>query len=357
MAGPIDYDKAKEILEGALGLAKSGEALPITWLSHARSVFHLDAKTWTPAFATLLLAKAANDEIDTLSLKIEAGNPSTYSARGLCHSVVVPAAQQHGFSIRNTGREPLNNQPFFRYDRIDKIDRVRNPGDREFFLEVAKSANELSPDAAFRALAAFLREALDVTAAAKRVKARTEGLTEFGARIAVEDFLRFDAPDRPHRLQAFAAACVDLVFDDVATRRINDPSRDLPGDVHAVVNGVTVLAVEVRGKTVSLADLASFATACESAGIGRAIVFVDAAGQQEFEVHDPVHDRPLPHIQLAVFTSASRLLADTLLWSRLSIGEAIQAFSRGLLDRLRAIEVSPLTLEEWTRAVAVARSR
>jgi SacI restriction endonuclease len=105
----IDHQDAERVLLEALAVAKSTATLPIAWLSYTRTVFGLASKTWTPALGTLLLAKAVCEDADALSLKAEPSDPRAYSARGLCHAVLVPAAVQHGFSIRNTGREPLNN--------------------------------------------------------------------------------------------------------------------------------------------------------------------------------------------------------------------------------------------------------
>lgn len=353
----IDYSIAEHVLEEAIALAKSDARLPVEWRSHARAVFELEAKTWTPAFATLLLAKATDDQLDTMSLKAEKGSPNAYSARGLCHKILVPAAVEHGFSIRNTGREPLNNQPFFRYDRIDKIDRVRNPADREYFVDLAEQANKLAAAEATRALAAFLREALAIAAAARNIVVKTKGLTPDGARVAVQDFLRFDAPDRPHRLQAFAAACLGLLYEDVRTRRINDPSRDLPGDVHAVSGRTIEVAMEVRGKMVTASDLSTFVTACESASVSRAVMFVDSPHQIELGAHIAANNRFVPTTYVAAFTSAAGLLAEVLLWSKLPLYGAVEAFSETFLSRLREIEVTVPTLEEWSRAVAIAQGR
>src|SRR5690554_4576247 len=94
----IDKQQAAGILREALAVAKSDAHLPITWTSYTRTVFALDAMTWTPALATLLLAKATNGDVDTLSLKNDKTNPHSYSARGLCHDVIVPAAVEHHFS-------------------------------------------------------------------------------------------------------------------------------------------------------------------------------------------------------------------------------------------------------------------
>lgn len=353
----FDYAAAQQLLLESLALAKAGTNLPVEWISHAKTVFALEHKTWTPALATLLLAKATDERADTLSIKAEANNPNAYSLRGLGHKIIVPAALEHNFSIRNTGREPLNNQPFFRYDRIDKIDRVRKSEDLSYFLEIAKNANLLSADEAKVALAAFLKVALDVNAKAQRVKVKTDGLTPVGVRIAAEDFLRYDATDRPQRLQAFAAACLDLLFDEVKTRRINDPSRDFPGDVHALKDSTVVLAMEVRGKAVSQADFFSFAHSCANTGLHRAVMFVDAPQQTNLDARAISREAGLEEVQIEVFECAADLLLSTLLWAHLPQEKAIEAFSQRLLTRLREIEVSVPTLEEWTRAVAVAQAK
>lgn len=354
----ISNEEAQQVLLGALAVAKTDASLPIAWTSYTRTVFALDAMTWTPALATFLLAKATNDEIDTLSLKIDKENESSYSARGLCHGVIVPAAVAHGFSIRNTGREPMNNNPFFRYERIDELERTRNPEDKAIFLEVATAANHLDREGAFQALAAFLREALAKTAAARKVSVKTKGLTSSGARIAVEDFLRNDAKDRPQRLQAFAAACVELMqFSYVKTRRINDPSRDFPGDVQAMIEESAILAMEVRGKTVSHAELVSFIGECAAAGVHRAVMFVDAAGQKSLDPRKATWAANAPEVLVMVFETASQLLESALLWPAEPVEKTVTAFSQNLLRRLQEIEASQSTLEEWARAVSVAQSR
>src|SRR5690606_32640151 len=189
-----------------------------------------------------------------------------------------------GFSLRTTGHEPLNNQPWFRYNRIAEFERVKVRKDYEYFLEVAKRADLLSENQALLALAAFVRVALEEAAKVKAVVLKATGLTSESVRIAAEDFLRSDATDRPQRLQAFAAACLDLSHADVRSRRINDPSRDFPGDVHAYVGDKPILALEVRGKPVSITEFASFADACEAAGVRRAMLFVDSPQHRPIEL-------------------------------------------------------------------------
>lgn len=365
---PITLSKTRAFatLRRSLDIARSDAPLPVEWIAHARAIYKLDGMTWTPAYGTILLAKAVDERVDVLSLKANTTPPSpyAYSARGLCHEVLVPAAIEHGFSIRNTGREPLNNSPFLSASRIEEIElRAKNQEDFRFFRGVVERVSTLSASDAAEALAAFLREAIAVAGIATSVKVKADGLDARGVENAVCDFLRPDAQDRPRRLQAFAAACLDLSFTDVRSRRLNDPSRDFPGDVHVVMNGAITLAFEVRGKSVTVSDLASFARACDVAGVGRAVMFVDApisgadAQRADLLKYATVPNELLPATQMSVMPGASQLLAASLLWANTSLEEAIMAFSTHFLERLREIGVKLPTLEEWSRAVAVSRGR
>ncbi|WP_423058128.1 restriction endonuclease, SacI family [Brevibacterium linens] len=358
MSVTVSKPKARKILREAIDLARSDSTLPVEWTSHTRAVFELEEMTWTPAFATILLAKSVEENIDALSLKAkpQTPNPRAYSARGLCHSVIVPAAVEYGFSIRNTGSEPLNNSPFVSAARIEDIEnRAKKRTNFTYFYDVAKRANELPAEEAFLALAAFLREALSVAARINSIIVKTNGLTASGVRVAVNDFLRLDADDRPRRLQAFAAACLDLVFDEVKSRRLNDPSRDFPGDVHAVLEESIGMAVEVRGKAVSATAAAAFARKCAAAGIDRAVLFVDAANQEVLDSREIAASSGMENSNITIFEDSISILESALMWTSYEISSAVKILSERVLRRLREIEVSTQTLQEWTRAIAVAQ--
>lgn len=353
----IDFDEAREILAMAVEDSKRHPGLPVEWVSHSRTVLDLESKTYTAALATLLLAKATNANVDTLSIKVT-DDARSYSIRGLGHQVVVPGAIEHGFTLRVTGREPLNNQPWFRYNRIDEFERVRVRSDYEYFLEVARRANDLGAEEARLALAAFLKVSIERLAKVKVVSIKPGSLTAEGMRIAVEDFLRADAQDRPGRLQAFAAACLDLLHDDVRARRLNDPSRDFPGDVHSYSAGVPILAVEVRGKPVSESEVDGYMEACHASGIDRAAILVDSAMHRPIDLSRLTSD---PYrrgiIQLMLFESAGDLLEQCLAWTSSSSAFGASKLAERALDRLREIESKKSTLDEWVRAVALVQSR
>src|SRR5688572_12931091 len=108
----------------ALALASSSADLPPEWLERARKVGRAPSKTFVAMLGTALLAKATDPRVDPFSLKTRRFRNS-YSARSLCKDVLVPCAVDAGVHLGTTGREPLNNQPFFRHERVGPDMHVR----------------------------------------------------------------------------------------------------------------------------------------------------------------------------------------------------------------------------------------
>lgn len=347
----VSNSSANEVLERAVTIAQSNADLPAEWLEAARSVFRLSAKTYTPALGTLLLAKATDSTVDALSIKATGENG--YSIRTLGHNVLVPASVRYGFSIRTTGREPLNNQPFFRYEHMREIDRVLNKEQFDVFLTIAKRANKLPGDATLFALAAFLRVAFNETNKVSKIVLKEGDLSAAGIENATANFLRQSAPERPRRLQAFAAACLDLGHYDVRSRRINDPSRDVPGDVQAYWNDAPYLSMEVRGKAVPETEISAFAESCFRAGISRVIIFVDWRGHEHIEPSEVTSQTVQnEHVLLSIFESCRDLVREALTWADLPLLAATAHLRERVFERLSEIESMPETLQDWASLVA-----
>lgn len=149
-------------------MAQSGQELPSEWIKRTETVACFEEKTCLVALGTGLLATATDDTVDPLTLKSRAGNRA-YSARGLAHEVLVPASVEFGFDLRTTGREPLNNQPFFHSDRVDAMPRVKHPEEIRQLVECLEAVHYLREEEAVQALAAFLRQRLVAAAAATAV--------------------------------------------------------------------------------------------------------------------------------------------------------------------------------------------
>lgn len=346
----ISQMAARERLDEAFAWAESAGSVPETWKEFAEQTFRMTSKTYTTALGTALLARATDASVDPLSIK-EAYGPNTYSIRTLGHEVLVPAARRLGFSIRNTGREPLNNQPFFRYDHMTTIDRVRDRNAHAQFVAGVTKISRLDRNQALAALTAFLRVAI---AEAQRIETFVidrEELTVQDVVAAVTVFLE-ERDDRPRRTQALAAAAFDVTHNDVRSRRLNDPSRDYPGDVQAFEDDRPILAAEVRAKNVPPTEVEGFVSACRSADIDRAFMIVLW----------PSH-RPLPRerlcqsaldeygVFLTIIEEVEDLLFDIFGWSDMSMNKALESFAKAVLDRLQEIEAKPETLSSWVALI------
>ena len=347
----IDQRVARRVLEQALDWALSDRPVPAFWTNVTQRMQAAPSKTYTPALGTALLAKAVDPRVDALSIK-DAHADNTYSLRTLGHGVLVPAAVEYGFDLRNTGREPLNNQPFFRYDHMDTIDRVL-PGARASLNELREALRTLnlqSQAEAFAGLAAFLRVRIAL------VEHRHQVLPEIAVPtdrlIEILNIFLDENIERPRRTQALAAAAFDLIFDAVATRKLNDPSRDFPGDVQAFIGRIPIMAAEIRAKAVPASEVRGFVSAVGRAGVSRCFLVVIHPS------HTPLARSQLLRwawsergVVLTIVESSEELVRTVLGWSRLPVEEALERFPGAGQHRLHEIECTPATLERWTSLV------
>ena len=110
----IDKSLATKILEKevAASLVDRGSA---SWRKLVEKLEHAcgsENLTFFAALATAMLAKATDPAVDVYALKAGASERGS-SARGLCQHVLAAYAPRLGIDLGVTGREPLNNQPFF----------------------------------------------------------------------------------------------------------------------------------------------------------------------------------------------------------------------------------------------------
>jgi hypothetical protein len=349
MALIVDAVEARRRLEEAVQMARDQNvSLPAEWITRTKQIGSSPSRTHTAMLGTALLAKATDDRVDPLALKATSGERA-YSARSVGHKVLAPAAVEFQFHLGATGPEPLNNQPFFRYDRVDKMERVLGPA-RPATVElvsILRLLDELDRDQALLALAAFLRVRIEVAAEVQR--SQTEHVDwDIDALIQSTSQYLDEDPESGRRGQAFVAAVLDLVYDDVRTGRINDPSRRAPGDVRVLSGGRIILGAEVRQKPVSATDILRFAAALDSADIRRGMVAALAPDQPALSREDLVRTAwSRSNVLLTVLCRPAEVFMGALLWGNRPLNDQLIDFPARMLERLAELEVSKLGQETW----------
>ena len=344
----LDYDVSRARFDEALALAQSKKPLPSGWLERTRKVGQSPSKTFVAMLGTALLAKATNPKVDPFALKVR-NIPTAYSARSLCKDVLVPRAVEAGVHIGTTGREPLNNQPFFRHERVGPDMKVR-PFVRphlDYLCECLAAMKTLSRGEALMALAAFLRIRIQEgpRKAAPLVVERALGVPDLATKAT--DFIS-DNPENGKRGQALVAACLDLVFDDVQTTRVYDPSRHWPGDVVVLTQKTIVLAVEVKQRPATETEIIQFAERSAQMGVHRAIAALLDPGQEILHVDATCEEAWRRFdVHLSVLGDAAAVVHAALTWTSRPLDKALAELPQRMASRLEELEVSPEGLARW----------
>ncbi|MFH8988540.1 restriction endonuclease, SacI family [Streptomyces sp. NPDC017940] len=353
MGVTIQKTEAENVLRAAYESASMGGDFPEEWTLLAKTLREDDApKTYTAALVTELLARSCDEQIDPQSIKMKYGD-RCFSLRSLCHGVVVPLSSALGFDLGATGPEPINNQPFFRYQHFSEIDAVL--GKARPYLERLRSAlakvdeEDYSTAEAFAALAAVLTVCIAV--AEKRRRVTVGGaIVEASLISATQDFVT-SGSDVPRKLQACVAAGLDMAYGEVISRRVNDPSRDLPGDVQVISNGEPLLTVEVRGKKVTVEALDQFVGKAAYAGFRRVALMVDAVAHASLVMTDEsILELERKYACLVkVNENVSSFLRDVFIWSARDTHSILSSFPEALYRRMVEIEVRDAEIERWVR--------
>jgi len=345
---PEVESKAEEILQRALSLelgeGTEWEEIQTRWRDCAREVWSLRYKPAPTLLGTSLLARALWKDSDPFSLKIEADS-GTYSARSLAHNVLLPFLARHGIGLKDVGPEPLNNQPFFRFDSVRKINlkRAKYPKDITRLKRVLRKIRGLSSEEAVVALSAFLQVAKEKESS-KGVAAPLESDVSFPDLIKAVRALLSLYPEGGKSAQAVVAAGVKTLYpysQVEALSRVNDPGRHYPGDVSLVSKSrdheSVVLAVEARGKAVSPDDALIFARQAGEKGVRKALI-VDLSSDQE-QVRFDQGALQNHGVLLMVVSGVSLFLHLVVELSPLEKSAAVRRFVKSLLHELQGLGV------------------
>lgn len=350
----LDLKLAEQAFYRALELAQSDARLPSEWFERTQRVSQARAKTYVPMLGTALLAKATDDRVSALSLKESAGH-NAYSARGPGHAVLVPLCVTEGISLRTTGREPLNNQPFFRYDRISKSMKIRstNQVDFDYLVETLEEADFLRNGDALNALAAFLRVRLLDPASSgvpriANVSDAGESVARLAALHAAED------SEGGRRGQALVAAALDLLSEHVLTRRVNDPSAAIPGDV---IVGVAESGIvrEVKQRYIADHEIRQLVERASEAGWSKVAVDALVANHPVLAEDDLRRFAASRGVLLEIGHDAAALIRRCMANSTLSAMDAASTFATQYARRMAEIECHVDGIQQWVSSVSASQ--
>jgi hypothetical protein len=336
-----------EVLERAVIVAESGTEVPEIWLSRTQRIADCPSKTYIAALGTALLAKATDPAIDTLTIKSKAG-PNAYSMRGVA-KVLVEKSRTYGYHLGRSGPEPLNNQPWFGSDRVDRIENLRadvQPFHRDM-VRFLTELNSATADEALGALAAFLRLRLEFGEEERRAAASlvVEASEDMAALIEALGVFLTNDPEGGRKGQALVAALLDLAHEEVSLAPINDPTGL---DVTVSEEGRILLGFEVKQKPVVEATALHLAEEARLLDVDKAILVVLAPDQrpldrQRIRIQALVEYRVL----VGVWESLSELVASVALQAPLSAAEFAAEVPRAYLRRMQEHGVSPAGQQYW----------
>lgn len=344
----IDKRRAREIFGRAFRIAQSGNDVPEEWLERTRHLSGSPSKTFIPMLGTALLAKATNRFVDALSLRASESHKS-YSARSLAKDVLVPCAKESRLNIATTGAEPLNNQPFLRADRVS-LDLKVTDNARPFFEYLHRSleaADFLEGDTALMALAAFMRARLELVPIPEDWGASLD-VSLIDAGRAIRHF--HESHSEGGRVgQALVCAALDGFFDDVRTRKVNDPSNKVPGDVGVWNEGRLVIAGEVKQRPFKEHEIRQFGERLRAAKVYRGFVAALAQGNEPLATETLVADMYQRHgVIFRLYAGVDEILNDAAFFTAAANPhEIVRGLPARGYSRLLAIEVSPNCLAAY----------
>lgn len=306
---------------------------------------------------TSILAKTVNASVDLYAIKPEhaKNNKNAYSARSLCHSVLVPLSAELGLSLGVTGREPLNNQPYFRMTKLDDGTPVHaaSRGAFSYMLSLIDDLSKIRSEATARqALRAFIyirkQQQVRYTVNDSKIKVTPDNLSSLIAEFVSEN------SDGGKRAQAVTAGLFDVVYgiDRIESGRINDPSRKYPGDVciKSLKDSIKFdKAIEVRDKPVNISDLQIFGKKCLDMGVLDAAVVMVSPKQATLDINKLNKWASELGITMTLFSSWPALVTQIIFWSETFGIEATANAVRSIELRLISAEASPTAVKSWQK--------
>lgn len=306
---------------------------------------------------TAILAKSLDYRADLFAIKPtpadDKDRENAFSARTLCHTVLVPLATELGINLGVTGREPLNNQPYFRMKRLDDGTPV-HPGGRIAFDYMIELVRELQQVRESVAANSALRAFISVRRKYQPKRADADGAPSISPAGLLDSIVKLieENSEGGKRAQAIVAGLLD-VFAGVArveSGRIKEPSRRCPGDVCVRSRSNAndwEKAFEVVDNPVTDTSVRLFANKCLAMGVCEAAIVMAGGRQPRLDVRTLRAWAQAQGLDLAIFESWSDFVEQVLFWSELPKAAASQAAVPAIRARLIQVEASAAAVELW----------
>ena len=354
----IDKELAKKTFR-KLASNVIGEQVDKAWEEKVETLSKLceegGSKTHIAFLGTVMLAKSIDARADLFAIKPShaKNNPHAFSARSLCHGVLVPLAAELGINIGVTGREPLNNQPYFRMTHLDDGTPIHS-GSRpafDYMYSLVKELNGFNEEnKALAALEAFIvvRKKYQPT----YTNYSGEGMVSPSKLTSVITIFVQENSEGGKRAQAVVAGLIDVFAgsDRVESGRVNDPSRKHPGDVCVRSHNNPEQwekAIEVRDKPVKMSDVQIFGKKCIELGVREAALVMVSANQTLLDQEALGKWADSFGIGLTVFHNWADFVDQVLYWSaqpkHLAVPIAIKQIHKRLID----LEATPEAVKLW----------
>lgn len=360
----IDEGLASKIVrEEAAAIA---EGIDETWAAKVEEFSKLctSARTHIAFLGTAMIAKATNLQADLFAVKPEhAGdNPNSFSARTLSENVLVPLSAEIGFNLGTTGRQPLNNQPYFRMKHLDDGTPMRKSSVPAFryMLTLVKELSALKDAKSARAA---LRAYIAVRKRYQPKYVDHSGTAQIKPEQLINAIITFVRQDSEggKRAQAIVAGLLDVFagVECVESGRINDPSRHYPGDVCIRANPEVddwEKAFEVRDKPVSASDVQIFGKKCIDMGVREAAVVMVSDKQESLNVAELSVWASGFGLGLTLFKDWPSLVDQVLFWAKIPKPAGAIAAARFIYDRLLVVETSPAGVALWNELMGAKPS-
>lgn len=358
MANPFRKALAEPLIRSA---ATDDSAPDHDWAAKVERLSNLVeyrvSMTCIAMLGTAILAKALNPTVNLFWFKPThvgiADQERAYSARTLCHNVLVPLSAEYGFSLGVSGREPLNNQPFFRMERLDDGTPVNASAQAAFdYMMTLIGDLQALPDqnSAISALHAFINVRRRFVT--QYADGGAASISSPAALIeAISEFMLLGSAGGSHA-QAIAAGVMDAAFDraQVECGRINDPSRHYPGDVclwSDQTRARASMAIEVRDKPVSLSDIHIFARRCQTESVRDCGVLMASPQQPTLDLSGLKDWCDTIGINLKLWFGWEAFVRDALFWSNRGTWDAAAQIATSARTRLVEAEVTAEALDSW----------